>query len=118
MARKDAIEVEAQGRAAAPTPCFPVQLANGHRVLAHISGKCVCTSIRSFGDKVMLEVSPRFVEGANYLSPKMITRRRPRFFADYESRPSVKDLLPVEIVKRKNVLHVICKTRAISKDKG
>src|SRR5437773_1206439 len=40
------------------------------------------------GDKVMLEVfSLRFVEGANYLSPKMITRRPPRVFnfADYES---------------------------------
>jgi len=89
MARKDAIEVEGTVVELLPNTMFRVELANGHRVLAHISGKMRLHFIRILpGDKVMLQVfSLRFVEGANYLSPKMITRRPPRVFnfADYES---------------------------------
>jgi len=59
MARKDAIEVEGTVVELLPNTMFRVELANGHRVLAHISGKMRLHFIRILpGDKVMLEVSP------------------------------------------------------------
>ena len=39
MARKDAIEVEGKVIEFLPNTMFRVELPNGHRVLAHISGK-------------------------------------------------------------------------------
>src|SRR5437588_6663313 len=59
MARKDAIEVEGTVVELLPNTMFRVELPNGHRVLAHISGKMRLHFIRILpGDKVMLEVSP------------------------------------------------------------
>ena len=59
MARKDAIEVEGTVVELLPNTMFRVELPNGHRVLAHISGKMRMHFIRILpGDKVMLEVSP------------------------------------------------------------
>ena len=59
MARKDAIEVEGTVVELLPNTMFLVALPNGHRVLAHISGKMRLHFIRILpGDKVMLEVSP------------------------------------------------------------
>ena len=59
MARTDAIEVEGAVVEALPHAMFRVELANGHRVLAHISGKMRLHFIRILpGDKVMLEISP------------------------------------------------------------
>ena len=59
MARKDAIEVEGKVLELLPNTMFRVELPNGHRVLAHISGKMRLHFIRILpGDKVMLEVSP------------------------------------------------------------
>jgi len=59
MARKDAIEVEGTVVELLPNTMFRVELANGHRVLAHISGKMRLHFIRILpGDKVMLEISP------------------------------------------------------------
>ncbi len=43
MARKDAIEVEGTVVELLPNTMFRVELANGHRVLAHISGKIAKT---------------------------------------------------------------------------
>ncbi len=58
MARKDAIEVEGTVVELLPNTMFRVELPNGHRVLAHISGKMRLHFIRILpGDKVMLEVS-------------------------------------------------------------
>jgi translation initiation factor IF-1 len=60
MAKKDgAIEVE--GRVVEPLPnaMFRVELENGHRVLAHISGKMRQHSIRILPeDRVVVELSP------------------------------------------------------------
>ena len=60
MAKKDgAIEVE--GRVVEPLPnaMFRVELQNGHRVLAHISGKLRMNFIRILpGDRVRVELSP------------------------------------------------------------
>jgi translation initiation factor IF-1 len=60
MAKKDgAIEVE--GRVVEPLPnaMFRVELQNGHRVLAHISGKMRQNYIRILPeDRVVVELSP------------------------------------------------------------
>ena len=59
MARKDAIQVEGKVVEQLPNTMFRVELANGHRVLAHISGKMRLHFIRILpGDKVLLEMSP------------------------------------------------------------
>jgi translation initiation factor IF-1 len=59
MARKDVIEVEGKIVELLPNTMFRVQLPNGHKILAHISGKMRLHFIRILpGDKVMVEVSP------------------------------------------------------------
>jgi translation initiation factor IF-1 len=59
MARKDVIEVEGKIVELLPNTMFRVQLPNGHKILAHISGKMRLHFIRILpGDKVMLEMSP------------------------------------------------------------
>jgi translation initiation factor IF-1 len=59
MARKDVIEVEGQVAELLPNTMFRVELPNGHRILAHISGKMRLHFIRILpGDKVMVEMSP------------------------------------------------------------
>ena len=59
MARKDAIQVEGKVIEQLPNTMFRVELPNGHRVLAHISGKMRLHFIRILpGDKVLLEMSP------------------------------------------------------------
>jgi translation initiation factor IF-1 len=59
MAKEESIEVE--GRVVEPLPnaMFRVELDNGHRVLAHISGKMRMHFIKILpGDKVTVELSP------------------------------------------------------------
>jgi translation initiation factor IF-1 len=76
MARKDAIEVEGTVVELLPNTMFRVELANRHRVLAHISGKMRLHFIRILpGDKVMLEISPYDTRRTLPVS----------HFADYES---------------------------------
>ena len=59
MAKKDHIEVEGRIRETLPNATFRVELPNGHRVLAHISGKIRVHYIRVLpGDKVLIELSP------------------------------------------------------------
>ncbi|MBJ7325990.1 MAG: translation initiation factor IF-1 [Chthoniobacterales bacterium] len=59
MAKKDAIEVEGKVVELLPNTMFRVDLPNGHRILAHISGKMRLHFIRILpGDSVMLELSP------------------------------------------------------------
>ena len=59
MATKDAIEVEGKVVELLPNTMFRIELENGHRVLAHISGKMRLHFIRILpGDRVMLEMSP------------------------------------------------------------
>jgi translation initiation factor IF-1 len=59
MARKDVIEVEGKVVELLPNTMFRVALPNGHRILAHISGKMRLHFIRILpGDKVMVEMSP------------------------------------------------------------
>ncbi|HYY29419.1 MAG TPA: translation initiation factor IF-1 [Chthoniobacterales bacterium] len=59
MARKDVIEVEGRVVELLPNTMFRVELPNGHRFLAHISGKMRLHFIRILpGDRVMVEMSP------------------------------------------------------------
>ena len=59
MAREDLIEVEGTVEEALPNAMFRVVLDNGHKVLAHVSGKMRMNFIRIIpGDKVKLELSP------------------------------------------------------------
>ncbi|MCX6966438.1 MAG: translation initiation factor IF-1 [Verrucomicrobia bacterium] len=59
MERKDSIEVEGNVVELLPNSMFRVELPNGHRVLAHVSGKMRLHFIRILpGDKVLLEMSP------------------------------------------------------------
>ena len=59
MSKEDAIEVEAQVVEPLPNAMFRVEMDNGHRVLAHVSGKMRMHHIRILpGDKVTVELSP------------------------------------------------------------
>ena len=59
MAKDDVIEVEGTVVEALPNATFQVELANGHRLLAHISAKLRMNFIRILpGDKVTVEMSP------------------------------------------------------------
>ena len=60
MASKDgAIEIEGTVAEALPNAMFRVELTNGHKVLAHISGKMRKNHIRILsGDRVIVELSP------------------------------------------------------------
>ena len=60
MAKKEeAIEVEGKVVEPLPNAMFRVELDNGHKVLAHISGKMRMHYIRILpGDKVVVELSP------------------------------------------------------------
>ncbi len=60
MAKKDgAIEIEGTVAEALPNAMFRVELTNGHKILAHISGKMRKNYIRILqGDRVAVELSP------------------------------------------------------------
>ena len=56
---KEVIEVEGVVKEARPNAMFVVELENGHRILAHISGKMRMHWIRILpGDNVTIEMSP------------------------------------------------------------
>lgn len=59
MAKEDAIEIDGVVEEALPNAMFRVELENGHKILAHISGKMRKFYIRILpGDKVRVELSP------------------------------------------------------------
>lgn len=59
MAKDDVIEVEGTVLEPLPNAMFRVELANGHKVLAHVSGKIRMNFIRILpGDRVTVELSP------------------------------------------------------------
>ena len=59
MVKKTSIEVEGTVTEALPNAVFRVELANGHMVLGHISGKMRMHFIRVLpGDRVLVELSP------------------------------------------------------------
>jgi translation initiation factor IF-1 len=59
LAKSDVIEVEGTVLEKLPNAMFHVELENGHKILAHISGKLRMNFIRILpGDKVTIELSP------------------------------------------------------------
>ena len=59
MSKADVVEIEGIVVEKLPNAMFQVELENGHRVLAHLSGKLKMNFIRILpGDKVTLELSP------------------------------------------------------------
>ena len=59
MAKEELIEVEGIVNEALPNAMFRVELDNGHKVLAHVSGKIRMHFIRILpGDRVKVELSP------------------------------------------------------------
>ncbi len=59
VAKEDVLEVEGKVLEALPNAMFQVELENGHKILAHISGKLRMHYIRILpGDTVTVEISP------------------------------------------------------------
>jgi translation initiation factor IF-1 len=59
MSKSDMIEVSGTIVEKLPNATFQVELENGHRILAHISGKLRMNFIRIIpGDRVLVEMSP------------------------------------------------------------
>lgn len=59
MSKEEAIEVEGTVLEPLPNAMFRVELENGHKILAHISGKMRLHFIRILsGDKVKVQLSP------------------------------------------------------------
>ena len=59
MGKEDPIEVQGKVVESLPNAMFRVELDNGHKVLAHVSGKMRMNYIRILpGDKVTVELSP------------------------------------------------------------
>ena len=59
MSKEDVIEVEGVVVESLPNTTFKVELANGHQILAHISGKLRMNYIKILpGDKDKVELSP------------------------------------------------------------
>ena len=63
MSKSDVIEMEGKVIEALPNAMFQVELPNGHRIMAHISGKMRMNFIRILpGDKVTVELTPYDLE--------------------------------------------------------
>ena len=59
MAKEDSIEVQATVLETLPNAMFRVEMENGHKILAHISGKMRMHFIKILpGDRVTVELSP------------------------------------------------------------
>jgi len=59
MSKDDVIRVEGVVRELLPNTMFRVELENGHRILAHISGRMRMNFIRILqGDRVTVEMTP------------------------------------------------------------
>lgn len=59
LSKEDVIEVEGTVVESLPNAMFQVEIENGHKVLAHISGKLRMNYIKILpGDKVTMELSP------------------------------------------------------------
>ena len=59
MSKEDSIEIEGKVLEPLPNAMFRVELENGHKILAHISGKMRMHFIRILvGDKVKVQLSP------------------------------------------------------------
>jgi len=59
MVKKDSIRLQATVTEALPNAVFRIELENGHKIMAHVSGKMRMNFIRILaGDTVTVEMSP------------------------------------------------------------
>ena len=103
--KEEAIEVEGVVVEPLPNAFFRVELSNGHKVLARVSGKIRMNFIRILpGDRVLVELSPYD------LSQGRITYRYNRIYrGTMKVRPSVKKICDkCKIIKRRGRTRVIC----------
>lgn len=81
MSDSEVVEVEGKVAAVLPGTMFRVELANGHQVLAHISGKLRKHFIKiTVGDTVKMEMTPKDIDKARIiyrLRNANATRKRP-----------------------------------------
>ena len=108
MAKDDAIEVEGTVIEPLPNAMFRVELENGHKVLAHISGKMRMHFIRILpGDRVPVELSPYDLTRGRITYRKK--SQRLKGYKTMEVRPSVKPICEkCKIIRRKGRVMVIC----------
>ena len=115
MAKEEPIEVEGRVIETLPNAMFRVELENGHRVLAHISGKMRMHFIKILpGDKVTSgTLSLRPDAGTDHL-PVEVGRetaegRLTKGVFVVKVRPSVKKMCDkCKIIKRHGIVRVIC----------
>ena len=81
MAKEDVLELEGTVVEALPNAMFQVEFENGHRILAHISGKLRMNFIRILpGDKVTVDKSL----SAHYENTILITDSDPILLTEYD----------------------------------
>lgn len=106
MAKDDVIEVEGTVVEPLPNAMFRVELENGHKVLAHISGKMRMHFIRILpGDKVTVELSPY-----DLTRGRIVYRKNRRLKGiQMKVRPSVKPMCEkCKVIRRRGKVMVIC----------
>ena len=104
MAKKDAIEVEGTVIEPLPNTMFAVELENGHRVLAHISGKLRMNFIRILpgGPGPRRAVSVRPHPGSHHVPTEVIEE-------PVKVRASVKTRCDnCKVIRRHGTVMVIC----------
>ena len=101
--KKDVVEVEGTVVEPLPNAMFRVELKNGLKVLAHVSGKIRMNFIRILpGDRVLVELSPYDLtrEGLPIATSKEVV---------VKVRPSVKPMCEkCKIIRRKGKVVIIC----------
>ena len=106
MAKEEGIQVEGTVVEPLPNAMFRVELENGHKVLAHISGKMRMHFIKILpGDKVTVELSPYDLIARPDHLPVQVGNGNAM-----KVKASVKKICEhCKVVRRKGVVRVICK---------
>ena len=107
--KDDTIQVEGTVIEPLPNAMFRVELENGHKVLAHISGKMRMHYIRILpGDRVQVELTPVRPDPRPDHVPVQVAARRRRSEA-MKVRPSVKKMCEkCKVIRRHGAVRVIC----------
>jgi small subunit ribosomal protein S13 len=110
MPKEDAIEVTGAVVETLPNAMFRVELENGHRVLAHISGKMRLHFIKILpGDKVTVELSPYDLNRGRIIYREKWSRLGKEEDGKMKVRASVRRICDkCKVVKRKGVVRIIC----------
>ena len=106
MGKQDVIEIDGIVEDTLPNAMFKVKLANGHVILAHVSGKIRMHYIRILpGDRVTVEISPYDLTRGRITFRHKQSQEGKRM----KVRPSVKPICDkCRVIKRKGRVMVIC----------